>query len=71
MTDLVRLFGYGDTPFDEAKEKIKPLRATYGDEKIIAGVEELVDVGSGSSPTCRLKDEVRALAAGILGKPPA
>lgn len=71
LTEIVRLIGYADVPVDEARERLEALVTRFGNEKIVAACQEILEVDTGKEPNvARLKAEVRRLAFQILGPPP-
>lgn len=70
LTDLVRAFGYDEIPLEDAREKLKPLVAKFGREKMEAAAEEIIVIDESKSPAVvRLTDHARKLAVQILGSP--
>jgi hypothetical protein len=68
LTELVRLIGYQSLPVPEAKERMTPLVAKYGKEKINAAIKELFEIdGSRQPPLARLNAAVRKAAWQLLG----
>jgi hypothetical protein len=71
LIELVRLFGYGEIPLTEAREKLKPLVDKYGQKKMETAAEEIIFIDSTKSPeVARLTDHARKLARQLLGPPP-
>jgi hypothetical protein len=70
MTEIVRLMGYDELPLDDARERLRPLLAEYGKERIEEGCAELITIDDAREPAvARLSDEARKLAVQILGRP--
>jgi len=68
LVALVRLFGYGELPSDEAKQGMQPLVEEFGRQRMEAAAAEVLDSrSSGQSVLFRLSDEVRQWAVQILG----
>ena len=71
LVALVRLFGYGELPSDEAKQRMQPLVEQFGRQRMEAAADEVLDSrSSGQSVLFRLSDEVRQWAVQILGPQP-
>ncbi len=67
---LVRLIGYGGLPVPEARERMKPLIAEYGAERMKAAAREVIRVDLAQEPpVARLTEPVRRLAWQLLGPP--
>jgi hypothetical protein len=70
MTAIVRLMGYDELPLDDARERLRPLLAEYGKERIEEAAADLITIDSTREPAlARLSDEARKLAVQILGRP--
>jgi hypothetical protein len=68
LTELVRLIGYQAMPVPEAKERMAPLVAKYGKEKINAGIKELLEIDGSQQPSlARLNAATRKAAWQMLG----
>jgi hypothetical protein len=72
LTDLIRLIGYGSLPWDEARQRLAPLAAKYGKDRMEAAAQELLEVDrAGQPPMVRLCGAARKAAWQLLGPPPA
>ncbi len=71
FVDLVRLIGYQGLAVPDAKERLKPLNAQYGQEKMKAAAREILRVDTAQDPPrALLTEEARRLAWQLLGPPP-
>lgn len=72
LTEIARAFRYDCVPLDEARDRLAKLSHSYGQTLIADGAEELIEIRStAAGEVACLKDNVRKIAAALLGKPPA
>lgn len=69
LTDVVRAFGYHELPLAEARRRVQPLIATYGEAPVMAACRELLEPCADGT-AWRLTERVRKLAVALLGHPP-
>jgi hypothetical protein len=68
LTELVRLIGYQSLPVAAAKERMRPLVAKYGKDRINAAIKELFEIdGAQEPPLARLNAAARKAAWQLLG----
>ena len=71
LGEVVRAIGYQALPVPEARQRLAPLVAKYGKDKVNAAIKEVLEIdGTRQPPLARLAPAVRRGAWQLLGPPP-
>ena len=69
LIELTRLVGYRGIPYPISKEETERLNAKYGQEKMVAAADELLDYDT-TTKVAKIKDSVRKFCRQLLGPLP-